>query len=190
MVFQSICSIYSERYDTMGNLVYITGAPRCGKTTLAGRLNLDDGSILSLDALSKSVRGVFTDFKLYDDETRIQPNVNKSVFMELVQFYILSYLSDYPYSTLIVEGCHFTPEEFKSSFPDSKIICLGRTKSLDEIKKAIVTKPWMAELPAEKMNSYAEKIYNYSLAVKQNAKEYLYFETEEADIGRIKKYIK
>ena len=40
----------------MGNLVYITGAPRCGKTTLANHIANENTSILSLDALSKSIR--------------------------------------------------------------------------------------------------------------------------------------
>ncbi len=40
----------------MCNLVYITGAPRCGKTALANQIKKENTSILSFDVLSKSVR--------------------------------------------------------------------------------------------------------------------------------------
>lgn len=173
----------------MGNLVYITGAPRCGKTTLADKLKNNNTSILSLDALSKSIRGVFTDFKLYEGRTLIQPNINKEKFIELVALYCSSFFNDFPNMTLIVEGCHFTPEEFKMKFPKSKIICLGRTKSLDDIKNAVMTKSWMSSLPQEEINVYAEKIYNFSLYVKENVSEYLYFETDEINISESIRYI-
>lgn len=172
------------------NIVYITGAARCGKTTLAEKLIDNNISILSLDAFSKSVRSVFSDFILYSGAVCIQPDTNREKFLELVCKYTINFFNDFPYHTLLIEGCHFTPNEFLSKFPDSRIICLGRTASKEDIVKAIITKDWMADLPRKIINEYAEKIYNYSLGLKENEKEYLYFETEKVDIAKVKKYIK
>lgn len=172
------------------HIIYITGAPRCGKTTLANILDEKNSSLLSLDAFSKSIRSVFTDFKLYSKPVCIQPDINREIFLQLVEIYVRNFLNDYKDKTLIVEGCHFTPEEFKAKFPDSKIICLGRTRSKENIENAIITKSWMSNLPQEVMNEYADKIYSYSLALKQKESEYLYFETDEIEIGKIREYIK
>lgn len=68
----------------MRRIIYITGAPRCGKTTLVEKLMDNNVSILSLDAFSKSVRSVFTDFKLYSADVCIQPDTNREKFLELV----------------------------------------------------------------------------------------------------------
>lgn len=174
----------------MSNVVYITGAPRCGKTTLANNLADKDVSILSLDAFSKACRTVFTDFKLYSDSVCIQPDINREKFLELTYMYSESFFDDFPDYTLLIEGCHFTPAEFKMKFQNSKIICLGRTKSKEEIINAVTAKGWMADLPSVTINEYAEKIYDYSLKVSKSNAEYLYFETDEIDIMKIKKFLK
>lgn len=172
------------------NVIYITGAPRCGKTTLANMLDDKSISIFSLDAFSKSVRSVFKDFKLYSEPVCIQPNINREIFLELVEVYVSNFLNDYKDKKLVVEGCHFSPEEFRMKFPDSKIICLGRTKSKEDIINAVNRKSWMSALSQEVIDEYAEKIYRYSLVLKENDEEYLYFETDEMEIGKIRKYIK
>lgn len=172
------------------NIIYITGAPGCGKTTLSNMLDDKNISILSLDAVSKSVRSVFKDFKLYAKPVCIQPDINREIFLEFVEVYVNHFINDYKDKKLIVEGCHFTPEEFRMKFSGSKIICLGRTQSKEDIINAIITKSWMSNLPPEVMNKYADKIYYYSLALKENKSEYLYFETDEIEIGKIREYIK
>ncbi len=174
----------------MNNIIYITGAPRCGKTTLAKKLANNNISILSLDSFSKSVRSVFKEFKLYSDSVCIQPDINREKFLELVSIYINNFAADFYNHKLLVEGCHFTPEEFKERFTDSKVICLGRTKSKVEIEKMIMNKSWMASLSKEIIDEYTEKIFNYSLALKENQKDYLYFETDEIDISKITDYLK
>lgn len=169
----------------MGNLVYITGAPRCGKTTLANHIANENTSILSLDALSKSVRGVFADFQLYDGDVLIQPNVNKKSFLELVKIYCSAFFNDYPNKTLIVEGCHFTPKEFQTVFPEAKIICLGLASN-DEIILSINNSSWMSNLPEKIKLEYTEKIKEYSKAMKKyTAKNYRYFDRNEIDFKGI-----
>lgn len=168
----------------MGNIIYITGAPRCGKTTLAKNLTDENTSLLSLDALSKSLRSVFSDFKLYSGKVCIKPDINEGRFLEFVNKYVYSFFNDYPNQTLIIEGCHFTPDEFRMKFPESKIICLGRTKSENDIIKAIMTKNWMAELNENTISEYARQIYNYSRKLRSS--NYLYFETDEIDLNYIK----
>lgn len=172
------------------NVIYITGAPRCGKTTLANMLVDKSISIFSLDAFSKSVRSVFKNFKLYSKSVCIQPDINREIFLELTEIYVSNFLNDYKDKKLIVEGCHFTPEEFKMKFPDSKIICLGRTESKEDIINAISTKSWMSHLSKEVIIEYADKIYDYSLAMRENENGYLYVETNEIEIGKIREYIK
>lgn len=160
----------------MHNLFYITGAPRCGKTTFANQIKSENISILSLDALSKSVRSIFTDFKLYDGGVHIRPNVNKDKFLELVKLYCLSFFNDYPNKTLIVEGCHFTPDEFSEVFPNAKIICIG-LESEKEILSSINDSPWMSQLSEKLKLEYAEKIAEYSKSMKEmQGENYLYFD--------------
>ncbi|MGN1420787.1 MAG: hypothetical protein ACI4XC_04685 [Eubacterium sp.] len=166
----------------MDNLVYITGAPRCGKTTLANHIANENTSILSLDALSKSVRRAFTDFQLYDGYVLIQPNVNKDIFLKLVKMYCLTFFNDYPNKALIVEGCHFTPKEFQAVFPKAKIICVGLVSN-NEIISAINNSEWMSNLPEKIKLEYAEKIREYSRDMKEyTAKNYLYFDRNKIDL--------
>lgn len=173
----------------MRNLIYITGAPRCGKTTLANELTNENNVVFSLDAFSKSIRSVFSDFKLYAKPICIRPDTNKETFLELVSAYIKNFQKDYPEIDFIVEGCHFTPQEFKAAFYESKIVCLGRTKSKENIINAIKSKDWMATLNREAINEYADLIYDYSHQLRKNCSGYLYFETDEIDMDLVKKYI-
>lgn len=173
----------------MKNIIYITGAPRCGKSTLANHLAGYNAPIFSLDALSKSVRNVFKDFKLYSKPVCIQPDINKEDFLKIVEVYVNSFFEDFKDKTIIIEGCHFTPSEFKSKFPSSKIICLGRTKSIEDIKTAIRSKSWMADFSEETICDYADLIYAHSAEMKKLNGEYLYFETDEINIDLIQKYL-
>ena len=118
------------------NLIYITGASCCGKSTLADKMSrqYDNATILSLDAFSKSIRYVFTDFKLYTDEVSIKPTINNDRFLMLVKKYIECYFADYN-NTLIVEGCHFTPEGFMNEFHVAKVIALGLRNTPVLLKK-------------------------------------------------------
>lgn len=68
-------------------ITYITGATSTGKTSLAKNF-YRKSTIISLDALSKSLRLVFDDFKLYTDEVSIRPNINNEKFLFFVQEYI------------------------------------------------------------------------------------------------------
>lgn len=163
------------------NLIYITGASCCGKSTLADKMSrqYDNATILSLDAFSKSIRSVFTDFKLYTDEISIKPIINNDKFLMLVKKYIECYFDDYNH-VLIVEGCHFTPEEFMNEFPVAKVIALGirgKEKALQQINK----KAWMAGLNESIKNEYSEKISEYSGSLKENPKNYFYFDIDDAE---------
>lgn len=163
------------------NLIYITGAPCCGKSTLADKIRrkYNDATILSLDAFSKSIRYVFTEFKLYTNEISIKPTINNDKFLQFVKKYIECYFDDYNH-TLIIEGCHFTPEEFMNIFPDAKVIALGirsKEKALQQINK----KSWMANLSENIKKEYSEKISEYSCCLKENAKNYLYFDIDDVD---------
>lgn len=161
------------------NLIYITGAPRCGKTTLANKMSQDLGaSILSLDVLSKALRSEFKDFELYSGETVIRPDINNDKFLDFVCRYIELYFNDFPNSTLIVEGCHFMPNEFNERFEQARIIAVGITSSTEKAVEAVKTSQWMAAMPKEKVNLYAKLIYEYSVFLKKNAKEYEYIEKE------------
>ncbi|MBQ5994989.1 MAG: hypothetical protein IJL63_03930 [Clostridia bacterium] len=158
-------------------LIYITGAPRCGKTTLAKKMATElNCSIFSLDAFSKSIRNTFCDFKLYGDDISIRPVINNDIFLKLVADYTNNYSIDYENHTLIVEGCHFTPEEFKSKFANAEIIALGRTGATDEIIDAIKQKDWMHNLPDEIILQYAKLIKEYSIKLKSEAHFYEYIE--------------
>lgn len=161
------------------NLIYITGAPRCGKTTLANKMSQDLGaSILSLDALSKALRSEFKDFELYSGKTVIRPDINNDKFLDFVCRYIELYFGDFPNSTLIVEGCHFTPNEFNERFEQAKIIAVGITTSREKAIEAVKTSQWMASMSKEKINLYAQLIYEYSVSLKKNAVEYEYIESD------------
>ena len=111
-------------------ITYITGATCTGKTTYANGI-CNDEIIISLDALSKAIRFTFDDFKLYTTgKVSIRPTVNNDKFLNFVKTYI-DYLSvDYPDRNIIIEGCHFTPNEFLSAFPNAQIIVLGITDKL------------------------------------------------------------
>lgn len=141
------------------NIIYITGAPRCGKTTLCKNLisNQSNISILSLDSFSKSIRWTFNDFNLYSKRGLIQPDINREKFLKLVSDYINLFNADYAQQTLIVEGCHFHPDEFSSVFPKAKIICLGITSSLEDCLKAVESSDWMSVLDKKTKMAYAEK---------------------------------
>ncbi len=174
------------------NLIYITGAPRCGKSTLAGRIAKEHSnvSVLSLDAFSKSVRFVFNDFKMYSGKTVLQPDINQDVFLKMIEKYIEAFNEDYPNQTLIAEGCHFSPDEFEKKSGGVKIICLGITSSKERVIESIKTKAWMAQLPECKINEYADLILNYSIKMKEKSdKNYLYFDIDNIDYSRIIDYI-
>ncbi|MGN1117356.1 MAG: hypothetical protein ACI4RU_01985 [Acutalibacteraceae bacterium] len=155
-------------------LIYITGATSCGKSTLANKM-ADNADILSLDAFSKSVRSVFPDFRLYGDGIFVRPTVNNDRFLALVKKYIEVYFADYPDRTLIVEGCHFMPDEFLGIFPSAEVIALGitdRATALCQINK----RGWMQKLDDEKKEEYVTKIVEYSTALRQTHGKYEYRE--------------
>lgn len=173
-------------------LIYITGAPRCGKSTLAKKLISDCGNtaLFSLDAFSKSIRSEFTDFKMYSGKLTIQPDMNKAKFLSLVHKYIRCFCIDFPSVNLIVEGCHFSPDEFIEVFPDAKIICLGITKSFDSIIDAINNSEWMSALDGKIKNEYAKLIFDYSLKMKgSDSDRFLYIERNEINYKEIVKEI-
>lgn len=161
-------------------LIYITGAPCCGKTTLANRLiKQEDAAVLSFDAFSKAVRYAFPDFKLYTDEISIRPSLNVNIFIDLIEKYINCYFDDYD-NTLIVEGCHFTLDEFFQKFPESKIIALGIREKENALKQ-INKKEWMRNLSDERKNIYVNQIVEYSDYLKVNAGKYLYYDISEIE---------
>ena len=146
-------------------ITYITGATCTGKTTYANSI-CNDEIIISLDALSKAIRFTFDDFKLYTaNEVSIRPTINNDKFLNFVKTYI-DYLSvDYPDRDIIIEGCHFTPEEFLSALPSAKIIALGitdKTTALRQINK----KDWMAKLDNDIKIEYINQIVDYSNELK------------------------
>lgn len=159
------------------NLKFIVGATGCGKTTLAQHISNTD-VIISLDAFSKSIRYVFPDFKLYGKDISIKPTKNCDIFLDLVSKYIQCFISDYPDKDIIIEGCHFTPQEILIRFPNSKIIALGITdssKALSQINK----RDWMSGLDDSVKFEYVRQIVEYSLMLKCNADKYLYLEFDE-----------
>jgi len=185
--------IFLERSKILNSIIYITSAPRCGKTTLSNVLMekiVYKTSIISLDSFSKSIRNVFTDFKLYSKPICIKPDTNNEVFLSLIKTYIENFFADYHDYTLIIEGCHFTPSEFKKNFSSSIVICLGRTMSKENTINAIKEKSWMAELSDEEINKYADLILHYSKELSQNKTEdYLYCETDNINYTEIEQYI-
>lgn len=161
------------------NLKFIIGAASCGKTSLAQRICYDD-IIISLDAFSKSIRTVFPNFQLYSDCISVRPSVNGDIFFDLVSKYINCFVKDYPDKNIIIEGCHFTPQEIFSEFPNAKIVALGitdKSKALLQIDK----KDWMSKLDNSVKLRYAEQIVEYSLRLKNNADNYLYLEFNDIE---------
>ena len=157
------------------NITYITGATSTGKTTYANNI-CNDEIIVSLDALSKALRFTFDDFKLYTTgKVSIRPTVNNDKFLNFVKTYI-DYLSvDYPDRNIIIEGCHFTPKEFLSAFPNSKVIALGITDKMTALKQ-INERDWMSKLENDIKMEYVNQIVEYSKELKNEANiEYIEF---------------
>ena len=146
-------------------IIYITGATSTGKTTYARNI-CNDEIIVSLDALSKAIRFTFDNFKLYTaDKVSIRPTVNNDKFLNFVKTYI-DYLSvDYPDRNIIIEGCHFTPKEFLSAFPNSKVIALGITDKMTTLKQ-INERDWMSKLENDIKMEYVYQIVEYSKELK------------------------
>ena len=156
-------------------ITYITGATCTGKTTYANGI-CNDEIIISLDALSKAIRFTFDDFKLYTTgKVSIRPTVNNDKFLNFVKTYI-DYLSvDYPDRNIIVEGCHFTPKEFLSAFPNSKVIALGITDKRTALKQ-INKRDWMSKLEDDIKMEYVNQIVEYSKELKNEPNiEYIEF---------------
>lgn len=156
-------------------ITYITGATCTGKTTYAQNI-CDNEIIISLDALSKAIRFTFDDFKLYNaNKVSIRPTVNNDKFFHFVKTYI-NYLSiDYNDKNIIVEGCHFTPKEFLSAFPNAQIIALGITDKTVALKQ-INKKEWMKKLDDDIKNEYANQIVEYSAKLKKSKAIFKYIE--------------
>lgn len=156
-------------------ITYITGATSTGKTTYARNI-CNDEIIVSLDALSKAIRFTFDDFKLYTaDKVSIRPTINNDKFFHFVKTYI-NYLSiDYNDKNIIVEGCHFTPKEFLSAFPNSKVIALGITDKMTALKQ-INERDWMSKLENDIKMEYVNQIVEYSKELKNEPNiEYIEF---------------
>ncbi|MGN0533614.1 MAG: GNAT family N-acetyltransferase, partial [Eubacterium sp.] len=171
------------------NIIYITGAPRCGKTTLAGSLCKNNASLLSLDSISKALRFTFNDFKLYTGKICIQPDINKDTFLSFIKHYCDNFRCDFPDYTLLVEGCHFMPKEFLKAFPEAKVICLG-IESEEKAIASINCSEWMVKLDNNIKNQYAQMICDYSKELKNNQlNNCLYFERDYIDFSKIKEFI-
>ena len=156
-------------------ITYITGATSTGKTTYTNGI-CNDEIIISLDALSKAIRFTFDDFKLYTTgKVSIRPTVNNDKFFHFVKTYI-NYLSiDYNDKNIIVEGCHFTPKEFLSAFPNSKVIALGITDKMTALNQ-INERDWMSKLENNIKMEYVNQIVEYSKELKNEANiEYIEF---------------
>ena len=156
-------------------ITYIPGATCTGKTTYAQNI-CDNEIIISLDALSKALRFTFDDFKLYTiGKVSIRPTVNNDKFLNFVKTYI-DYLSvDYPDRNIIIEGCHFTPNEFLSAFPNAQIIALGITNKSTALKQ-INKKEWIKKLDNDVKNEYVNQIVKYSNELKNEPNiEYIEF---------------
>ncbi len=172
------------------NIIYLTGAPRCGKTTLANKIAKEHEciSVLSLDALSKSVRNTFSDFKLYSENPVIQPDLNRDKFLSLAKAYADCFVADYPCLTLIIEGCHFMPDEFLSVYPNAEIIALGINSGVDTALKAVNTSDWMKTLDENIKLEYAKKIFEYSAFLKSvsaSHQNYTYFDRSKIDYDKV-----
>lgn len=156
-------------------ITYITGATSTGKTTYTQNM-CNDEIIVSLDALSKALRFTFNDFKLYNaNKVSIRPTINNDKFLNFVKTYI-DYLSvDYPDRNIIIEGCHFTPNEFLSAFPNAQITALGITEISTALKQ-INKKEWMKKLDDDIKNEYANQIVEYSAKLKNSKAIFKYIE--------------
>ncbi|MGN0532307.1 MAG: hypothetical protein ACI4IN_05885 [Eubacterium sp.] len=142
-------------------ITYITGATCTGKTTYAQSISNNE-IIVSLDALSKAIRFTFDGFELYTAEkVSIRPTMNNDKFLKFVKTYTEYLAIDYPNKDIIIEGCHFTPNEFLSAFPNAKIIALGITNKSTALKQ-IHKKDWMAKLDNDVKIEYANQIVEYS----------------------------
>ena len=88
----------------------------------------------------------------------------------------IDYLSvDYPDRNIIVEGCHFTPKEFLSAFPNSKVIALGITNKMTALKQ-INKRDWMSKLENDIKMEYVNQIVEYSKELKNEPNiEYIEF---------------
>lgn len=156
-------------------ITYITGATSTGKTTYTRKI-CNNGIIVSLDALSKAIRFTFSDFKLYNaDKVSIRPTVNNDKFLSFVKTYIEYLTIDYPNKDIIIEGCHFTPNEFLSAFPNAQIIAFGITNKSTALKQ-INKKEWMKKLDNDIKNEYVNQIVEYSVKLKENQCIYKYIE--------------
>lgn len=156
-------------------ITYITGATCTGKTTYAQSI-CNNEILISLDALSKAIRFTFDNFKLYTaNKVSIRPTVNNDKFLNFVKTYI-DYLSvDYPDRDIIIEGCHFTPNEFLSAFPNAQIIAFGITNKSTALKQ-INKKEWMKKLDNDVKNEYVNQIVKYSNELKNEQNiEYIEF---------------
>ncbi|BCN30986.1 P-loop NTPase family protein [Anaeromicropila herbilytica] len=180
----------------MIEIIYITGAPRCGKTTLTNYISRSlkhKCEIISLDAFSHALRHRLDDFQMYSKKITIKPDINEERFALLVKDYIESFAIDYPVETILVEGCQIPPAYFQceSMFPKSKIICLGRTNNLNSIKDAVKTKKWMALLPEDEINEYAKLIYDYSIELIEKSifSNMQYCEAEHYSIQEVINYL-
>ena len=156
-------------------ITYITGATSTGKTTYARNI-CNDEIIVSLDALSKALHFTFDDFKLYNaNKVSIRPTINNDKFLYFVKTYI-DYLSvDYPDRNIIIEGCHFTPNEFLSAFSNAQITALGITEISTALKQ-INKKEWMKKLDDDIKNEYANQIVEYSAKLKNSKVIFKYIE--------------
>ena len=156
-------------------IIYITGATSTGKTTYARNI-CNDEIIISLDALSKAIRFTFDDFKLYNaNKVSIRPTINNDKFLNFVKTYIDYLFVDYPDKNIIIEGCHFTPNEFLSAFPNAQIIALGITNKSTALKQ-INKKEWMKKLDDDVKNEYVNQIVKYSNELKNEPNiEYIEF---------------
>ncbi|MCC8073416.1 MAG: hypothetical protein LIO62_04750 [Clostridiales bacterium] len=173
-------------------IIYISGAPRCGKTILANKIakEYSNVSVLSLDSLSKSVRFVFPNFKLYTEKIAVEPDTNKDKFLKLLQIYVSNFFADFPNLTLLIEGCHFTPSEILSVYPNAKVICLGINTSISDALEAVNTSDWMRSLDENTRLEYAKKIFDYSNKARSLANDkYLYFDKSKIDFNDIKNYL-
>lgn len=149
------------------NITYITGATSTGKTTYTKSI-CNNEIIVSLDALSKACRFTFDDFKLYTDKVSIKPTINNDIFLKFVKTYIDYLSTDYPNRNIIVEGCHFTPDEFLSIFPNAKAVALGITDNLIALEQ-INKRDWMSKLDDKIKNEYANQIVEYSNQLKNKS---------------------
>ena len=127
---------------------------------------------------------------MYSGKISIQPDINKAEYLSLAEIYIRCFQNDFPAVNLIVEGCHFTPNEFLEVFPEAKIICLGITDSLSSIINAINDSEWMSALDDKTKLEYANQILTYSMKMKSSdSDKFLYFERDEINHNEILKEI-